>query len=228
VVFSAFFAAVANAASSLADDSPTLRQALSVNAANDIKLVFLGVGTTFGATFLLIMTTLNVSRIWREEAKGYADNFLVQPTRRTKWIIWRLWLAAMMFMVIALLAAVTMYSVAHAEHIHVSLHALVMDALSLGGVMMLTLGIGALLYGYLPRLAVTAMSILIGWAFILDILKSFFHLSSVVTKTSILTYIPINPSNAPDWPAIAWLVVIGLMLMALGVLRFAKRDIATE
>jgi ABC-2 type transport system permease protein len=174
------------------------------------------------------MTTLNVSRIWREEAKGYADNFLVQPTRRTKWIIWRLWLAAMMFMVIALLAAVTMYSVAHAEHIHVSLHALVMDALSLGGVMMLTLGIGALLYGYLPRLAVTAMSILIGWAFILDILKSFFHLSSVVTKTSILTYIPINPSNAPDWPAIAWLVVIGLMLMALGVLRFAKRDIATE
>lgn len=228
LAFSAFFAAVANAGTSLANDSPTLKQALSANSANDLKLVFLGVGTMFSGTFLLIMATLGMSHIRRDEAKGYLDNVLVQPIRRSSWLVWRLWLVAVMFMAIALLAALTMWGVAHMEHIHIGFSALAMGALSLGGVLMLTLGIGVLLYGFLPRLSVAAMAAVIGWAFVLDILKSLFHLSSFVTKTSVLTYIPANPSKLPDWRAIAWLVVIGIALMALGVVRFTKRDILAE
>ena len=93
---------------------------------------------------------------------------------------------------------------------------------------MLTLGVGALLYGFLPRLAAAAMAVVIGWAFVLDILKSLFHLGSFITKTSILTYIPTNPSKAPDWTGIAWLVAIGLALAALGTWRFTRRDIVAE
>jgi ABC-2 type transport system permease protein len=228
LAFSAFFAAVANASSNLANDSPALKSALSASSANDLKLTFLGVGTMFSATFLLIMATLGVSRIRRDEARGYLDNLLVQPTRRTNWLIGRLTLVAATFMAIALLASLTMWGVAHAEQIDVSLGSLVMGALSLGGVLALTLGIGALLYGILPRLAVATMAVVIGWAFVLDILKSFFHLSSFLTKTSVLTYIPTNPAHAPDWPAIAWLVIIGLALAAFGTLRFTKRDVVAE
>jgi len=228
IVFSAFFAAVANASTSLASDSPLLQKAFAASSDNGIKLLFLGVGTTFGATFLLIMATLGLSRIRRDEAKGYLDNVLVQPTRRSQWLLWRLWFVAVMFMGIALLAALTTFIVAHAENITIGLGALVMNALSLSGVLLLVLGIGALLYGYLPRIAVAGMSVVIGWAFVLDILKSLFHLSSFVTKTSILTYIPSNPANAPDWVAIAWLVVTGLILATLGTVRFTKRDIIAE
>ena len=47
-------------------------------------------------------------------------------------------------------------------------------------------------------------------------------------KTSILTFIPSDPSKTPDWAAFAWLVVIGAILIAVGTMRFVKRDIVTE
>lgn len=228
LVFAAFFAAVANLSTNLANDSPAFQRAFSAGSANQLKLLFLGVGTLFSTTLLLVMATINLSSIRRDEAKGYLDNLLVQPIRRRKWLLARLWLVVVTFIGIALATALVTWLVARADHIAIGLGTLLMGGLSLSGVLLLTLGIGALFYGWLPRLAVAAMSVVIGWAFVLDILKSFFHLSSIITKTSILTYIPTNPAKAPDWPAIAWLVVIGLALIGCGIFGFMKRDIIAE
>lgn len=228
LAFAAFFAAVANLSTNLASDSPAFKRAFTAGSGGELKLAFLGAGTMFAATVLLVMATLNLSGIRRDEAKGYLDNLLVQPTRRQNWLIGRLWLVAAMFMVIALAAGLTTWGVAHAEHITFGLGAALLGSLSLGGIMLLTLGVGAFFYGFLPKVAVAAMAVVIGWAFVFDILKSFFHFSSWVTRTSLLTYIPTNPSKAPDWTATAWLVVIGLVLAAAGVVRFTKRDIVAE
>ena len=94
--------------------------------------------------------------------------------------------------------------------------------------MLLVLGIGVGVYGFAPRFATAAMSIVIGWAFIFDILDMLFHLSNWVKKTSILTFIPSDPSKTPDWAAFVWLIIIGAALIGLGTMRFIKRDIITE
>lgn len=228
VAFSAFFAAVANASTNLVNDSPALQQVLPASTATEIKLLFLGVGTMFSATFLLVMSTIALSRIRRDEAKGYLDNMLVQPVRRTKWLAWRLGLIMALVMAIALLSALATWVVARVVNIEVGFGSLTAGALSLVGVLMLTLGIGAAVYGIVPRLAVAAMSIVIGWAFVLDILKSFFHLNSFIAKTSVLSYVPSNPTHTPDWSAVAWLVVVGLVLAVVGSMRFSKRDVVAE
>jgi len=228
VFFAAFFAAVANLGSNLAEDSPAFKQVFSADAANDFKLAFLGAGTMFTAVIMLIMVTTMFSAVRREEARTYLDNLLVQPVHRTHWLLGRLTLIAGTFTAISLLIGITVWSIANSEGIAVSLTSCLQGQISLTGIMLLVLGIGVCVYGFVPRLATAAMSIVIGWAFIFDILDMLFHLSDWMKKTSILTFIPSNPSKNPDWVAFAWLVAIGVALIGVGVVRFRKRDIITE
>lgn len=228
VFFAAFFAAVANLGSNLAEDSPAFKQVFSADAANDFKLAFLGAGTMFTAVIMFIMITMMFSAVRREEAKTHLDNLLVQPVRRTQWLLGRLAIIAGSFTAISLLVGVTVWSIAKAEGITVSLVTCLQGQISLVGIMLLVLGIGVFVYGLVPRIAVAAMSVVIGWAFIFDILNMLFHLSDWLKKTSILTFIPANPSKTPDWTAFAWLVAIGVLLICIGITRFTKRDIITE
>lgn len=228
IFFAAFFAAVANLGSNLAQDSPTFKQVFSTNTANDFRLAFLGAGTMFAAVILLIMVTILFAAVRREEAKLYLDNMLVQPVRRTTWLLGRLGIIIGSFTVISLLVGVTVWGIAKGEGIAVSLTTCLEGQISLVGIMFLVLGIGVCTYGFIPRFATAAMSIVIGWAFIFDILDMLFHLSDWMKKTSILTFIPSDPSKTPDWAAFAWLVAIGIILISIGGVRFAKRDIITE
>ena len=228
VFFAAFFAAVANLGSNLAEDSPAFKQVFSADAANDFKLAFLGAGTMFTAVIMLIMVTTMFSAVRREEAKMYLDNLLVQPVRRTRWLMGRLVIIAGSFIAISLIVGVIVWSIAKAEGITVSLMTCLQGQISLVGIMLLVLGIGVCIYGFIPRIATAVMSAVIGWAFIFDILDMIFHLSDWMKNTSILTFIPSDPSKNPDWVAFAWLVCIGVALICVGVARFAKRDIITE
>jgi len=228
IFFAAFFAAVANLGSNLAQDSPTFKQVFSANAANDFKLAFLGAGISFTAVIMLIMVTTMFSTVRREEAKLYLDNMLVQPIRRTSWLIGRLGVIIGTFTAISLLVGITIWSIAKSEGITVSLATCLAGQISLLGVMLLVLGIGVCIYGFIPRFATAAMSIVIGWAFIFDILNMLLHLSDWMKKTSILTFIPSDPSKTPDWAAFVWLVTIGVVLIGVGSMRFMKRDIITE
>jgi len=182
----------------------------------------------FTAVIMLIMVTTMFSAVRREEARTYLDNLLVQPVHRTHWLLGRLTLIAGTFTAISLLIGITVWSIANSEGIAVSLASCLQGQISLMGIMLLVLGIGVCVYGFVPRLATAAMSIVIGWAFIFDILDMLFHLSDWMKKTSILTFIPSNPSKNPDWVAFAWLVAIGVALIGVGVVRFRKRDIITE
>lgn len=228
VFFAAFFAAVANLGSNLATDSPTFRHIFTSDTLNGFKLAFLGAGTSFAAVIMLIMTTTLFANVRREEAKLYLDNFLVQPVRRTTWLLGRLSIIIGSFAVITLLVGIVTWNIAHAEGITVDFVTCMQGQISLIGIVILVLGVGVLVYGLLPRLAVAAMSIVIGWAFIFDILTMLFHFNSWVAKTSVLTFIPSNPSVTPDWAAIAWLSGIGIALIVVGTVLFSKRDIITE
>ncbi len=228
VAFAAFFAALAHLSANLASDSSAFRNLFSATSMNEFKVMFLGVGTLFTATALLIMATMGVGAIRGDEAKGYLDNLLVGPVRRSSWLIGRLLIVMAMFTSISLVSGIVAWGIASASHIDVSFWPVLQGAISLVGTLVLVLGIGTFFYGFWPRLAVAAMAVVIGWAFVVDILKSFFHLNGLITKTSFLYYVPSDPSKMPDWSAIVWLVVLGLLLAGTGVVGFTKRDIVAE
>ncbi len=228
VAFAIFFAALAGVSADLANDSSAFRHLFSAHSMNEFKVAFLGMGTFFIAVVLLVMATINVLAIRRDEAKGYLDNVLIQPIRRSAWLMGRLALAVISFTAISLVAVFAMWAAAHLGDVHVQLGTVMQGAFSLVGVLILTLGVGVFFYGLWPRIAVASMAIIIGWTFVVDILKSIFSLSDTITKTSVLSYIPATPATSPDWKAILWLVAIGLVLAGIGILGFNRRDIVAE
>lgn len=228
VVFTAFMAAVAGKVADIAGDSSAAPSVLAHIAPGEIKIAFLGFDTLILTLIMVALTIIMVAAFRRDEAHGYLDNFLVRPTRRVTWLIGRLGLIVVTSIVIALAATLVMRWVASLLAIDVQLTTMLEGIISLVAIVLVTLGVGTLLYGVWPRLAVGGMVVVVGWAFIESILKDVFHLADWVEKTSLLSYVPTLPTKSPDWPQVIWLFVIGLVLLACGIIAFMRRDIVAE
>ncbi len=193
-----------------------------------IKLLFVGESFMIFSLILLAMMIIEVGSVRRDEAKAYLDNFLVQPVRRQSWLAWRLVLAVGMALLIAAIATVAVWAVAHAQQVGFSGQDALNCGIAVASGIVLIGGIGTFLYGMWPRLGVIGMTIVVGWAFVVDILKDLFHLQDWVSKTSILYYIPVDPSKSLEWAGVLWLFMIGVMLAIVGIVAFTKRDIVSE
>lgn len=230
LAYAGLLAAIAKIGADILSSSPAFAQAIGRlgGSRDDLVVAFLGFGGLFTALILLVMTCFLVGSIRRQEAKGYLDNLLVQPVRRTGWLARRVVLGVSMTAVISVLSGVLIWKIADFQGVSLDIGIMLQNSVALTGTIVLLTGIGIALYGLLPRLATVVMYAVIIWAFVVDVLKSFFKLDDWVDKTSLLHYVSFAPTKAPDWETFAWLVVIGIMLSGLGVFFFTKRDIITE
>ena len=230
LAYAGLLAAIAKLGADLLEDSPMFAQVIGQlgGSHDDLVVAFIGFGGLFTAMILLVMTAVTMNSVRRDEAKGYVDNLLIQPVRRSSWLIQRLALITSMITIISLLAGYTIWQVATNQGVSFSLGIVMQNSIALMGTIILTLGIGAAFYGLLPRITVIVMYAVIIWAFVVDVLKSVFSLDDWIDKTSLFHYVSFAPTKEPDWSTFAWLVGIGLALMAIGVVAFTKRDIASE
>jgi ABC-2 type transport system permease protein len=228
--YTALLASIAKVAADALASSPAFVTIISKlgGSYDDIVIAFLGFGGLFTALILLIMAAISVSNIRRDEAKGYIDNILIQPTRRTGWLIKRILIVIGMVSIISLLSGYLTWQIASNQGVTLDLGIMMQNALALTGTVILTIGIGVVLYGFIPRIATYVMYIVIIWAFVVDVLKSFFSLSDFIDKTSVLHYVSFAPTESPDWSTFAWLIAISVVLISIGIVGFAKRDIVTE
>ncbi len=226
----ALLTAITNVAVNLVSTSPAVESLVTHagGSLSDIKLIFLGAGGTMTAMLLLVMATIGLTAIRHEEAKSYLDNLLVQPIKRSTWLTNRLIIIVTAFTVISLLCAITMWSIAGSQGISINLSTILQNAISLVGTAVLVLGIGTLFYGFFPRLASISMYAVIIWSLVIDVLQSVLKLNDIVIKSSLFHYIQFSPAKDPDWSTLAWLVGIGIILAAIGIFNFTKRDIITE
>jgi len=179
VAVSAIIAAVADIAAKAVADAPQMVDIIAKlgNSIGDIKVAFLGTGTIFIVLLLLIMATVGLGAIRRDEAMLYLDNRV---------------------------------------------------CVALIGTIVFTLGIGTFVYGILPRLATLAMYVVIAWSFTIDIVASVVKLDDIFIKSSLFHYVSSSPSEVPNWATFAWLVGIGLVMAAIGIATFTRRDIVPE
>lgn len=228
VAFTAFMAAVAGKVADLANDSSAAQNVLAHIAPGEIKIAFLGFDTMILTLILAALVIIMAAGLRRDEARGYLDNFLVRKVRRTQWLLGRLGLILVTAIIVAVIATLVMRWIASAQGIDVQLSMMLEGVISLVAIVLVVLGVGTLLFGLWPRLAVAGMVIVVGWAFVESILTDVFHLANWVGKTSLLTYVPALPTKAPDWSEVVWLFVIGLVLAACGIIAFTRRDIVAE
>lgn len=230
LAYAGLLASVAKVGADALASSPTFTQVMSKlgGTYDDLVIAFLGFGGLFTALILLVMTAVCFGNLRGQEAKGYLDNFLVQPIRRSKWLLGRIVIILSMATIISLLTGYIIWQIASAQGVVISLSIMMQNALALTGTIILLIGIGTLLYGLLPRFTSIGMFVVIIWAFIVDVLKSLLSLNDWIDKTSLLHYITFAPTKSPDWSTFAWLVGIGAVLIAAGVWRFTQRDIVSE
>lgn len=228
--YAGLLAAVAKVGADLLSASPSATRVIASlgGTKTDLVVAFLGFGGLFTALILLVMTAVYMGSVRGQEAKGYLDNFLIQSVRRSSWLAKKLAIIVVMTFAISLLSAYTIYVIAYYQNVSIDLGIMMQNAIALNGTLILLVGIGATVYGVLPRLASIVMFAVIIWAFVVDVLKAFFKLNDWIDKTSVLHYVSFAPTKTPDWTQFAWLVGIGLVLMVIGVWRFTQRDIVSE
>ncbi|MDB5183689.1 MAG: hypothetical protein JWO07_370 [Candidatus Saccharibacteria bacterium] len=230
LAYTGLLASIAKVGADVLSSSPAFVKVMGKlgGSYDDLVVAFLGFGGLFTALILLVMVAVIMGNIRNQEAKGYLDNVLVQPIRRTMWLARRVGVLTLMVAIISLLSGDMIWQIASAQGVSLDLGIMLQNAISLTGTIFLLVGIGTFFYGVLPRIASPVMFAVIVWAFIVDILKSFFSLGDFIDKTSLLHYVSFAPTKAPDWSTFAWLVVIGVITAGMGILAFAKRDVTPE
>ncbi|HWT40704.1 MAG TPA: ABC transporter permease subunit [Dongiaceae bacterium] len=227
VAVALFMAALAGLVTNIIHGNNSLG-VLSAISPDTVKLLFIGESFMIFSLILLAMTILEMVSIRREEAKLYLDNFLVQPIRRRVWLTQRLFLMVVMAIVVAALSTLAIWTMARVQQVNFSVTNAIDSGIAVMGGLVLVAGVGAFLYGLWPRIAVVGMAIVVGWAFVIDILQGLFHLQDWVQKTSVLHYLPIDPTKSVEWTGIIWMIAMGILLAAIGIFCFSRRDIISE
>lgn len=226
----AIIANVITIAAQATADSPALSKSVSALANNtdDIKIAFLGAGLVFVVMVLMIMATTIIASIRGDEAKQYLDNILVQPRHRTSWLITRLCIGGGITLLISVVSGLIILGVGSSQNLGLEFGKVMSLAVAMTGTVAFLLGLGTLIYGVLPRMAVITMYILISWSFVIDLISSVVKLDDWVMRSSLFHYLSFNLAGWPDWETFAWLVGIGIGMAAIGVILFTRRDIMTE
>ena len=89
----------------------------------------------------------------------------------------------------------------------------------------LVLGLGALAFGLLPRAAIATTYGIVVWSFAVETLSAVFTSDHWLRDTSVLLHVAPVPAAPANVGAALWLVGLGLLAAALGVVAFSCRDI---
>lgn len=223
-------ASIIDVASEATRESPQLAAAIQALADNreSLEIAYLSAGFVFVAMVLMLYATTLLGSIRGDEAKQYLDTILAQPQSRVGWLIGRLILGVLLCLKIALLAGLVTYAFATSKGLDLDLMKVLADSFAILGTIIFLLGFGALFYGFLPRLTVASMAIVIGWSFIIDILRAVVDIGDILLHSSLFHYVNFNLADWPDWQTFAWLAGLGVIMAAIGIWAFTNRDIVTE
>jgi ABC-2 type transport system permease protein len=219
--------AVADTAAKALEDSPSVRAALDrLGGHAGLVKAYLGVSCLLLTLLVMLLAASQLTAARREEASGRAEHLFVRPVSRTRWMLSRLAIASAAMVLAGLLGGVFMWIGTTSQHANVSFSTLLDAGLNSVPAGLCLLGIGALAWSFLPRLATSCVYAVLVWSFLVEIIASVGHTNRWLLDTSILHHVTLAPAVAPDWTSGVVLVGIGALASTLGLLRFAHRDLA--
>jgi len=190
-----------------------------------------GVDQYFGIVFLLVGAVLalvpagQVAAARAEEATGRLAYVLTGPTGRTRWLAGRLAIAASAIVATGVVAGGAAWAGAASQGVHARFGTTVLAGLNVVPAALVALALGALVLAVAPRAAPTAVYVVVGWSFLVDLLSSLATALHPLARTSLFHYVSLVPAVDPDWTALAVLTALAVALSAAALAIFVRRDL---
>lgn len=192
-----------------------------------------GVAAWIGYEFLFIAALVafaavgQISAARKEEADGHLDHLFARPVSSRTWLACRLGLAVLLVVAAGLASGLGGWIGLASGDGGVGFGSMLQAGLNVSAPALFILGVGALLLGLVPRLAVALLYGLVLWSFIVEIIGANLTTDHWLIDTSVLSHLGPVPASSPSWSAIAWLIGLGLVAAAAGLAAFGRRDLVS-
>lgn len=187
---------------------------------------WLGYEFLYIAALAAFVAAGQIAALRSEEADGHLDNLLARHLNRGTWLAGRLAFAAVLVAAAGLAAGAGGWLGVAARDSGIGFTAMMQAGLNVAVPALFVLGLGTLLYGLLPRLAVPILYAVILWSFLIETVGSSITTNHWLLDTAVLTHLGPVPAASPHWTAIAWLTGLALIGALAGLAAFGRRDLA--
>ena len=177
------------------------------------------------AALLTFAAAGQVAAMRSEEADGHLDHLLARPLDRRTWLAGRLGFAAAFVVVAALATGLAGWAGVAGGPGAPGPGAMLEAGLNLKPPALLILGLGTLLLGAAPRLAMPVLYALVLWSFLIEIVGTSITSNRWLLDTALFTHVGPVPAAGLDWLAIGIFTGVGVMAAVAGGAAFARRDL---
>lgn len=177
------------------------------------------------AAILEFAAAVQIGALRAEEASGFLDNLLARPVSRSVWLAGRLAIGLVLIVGSGLAVAVGGWIGVAGQGI--GFVPMLRAGLNVTIPAVFMLGIGALLYAVLPRLATPLLYLLVLWSFLVEIVGSSVTSNHWLLDTAVLTHLGPVPATGLHWTAIGILIGAAVLATLVGAVIFRQRDLAS-
>jgi len=216
------------AAKSLAA-SPSAEAALARlgGRGGEIK-AYLGISFLIISLLVVLLAAGQITAGRREEATGRVEHLLVRPLSRVRWMLSRLGVASAAVILAGVLGGTFAWFGVTSQGVTMSFTNLLGAGLNTVPAAMCLLGIGALVWSTLPRLASAAVYGVLAWSFLVELLGGIVSSDHWLLDTSIFHQLAPAPASAPNWVSGSIMIGIGVLAGLSGAALFARRDLSGD
>ncbi|WP_163544088.1 ABC transporter permease [Occultella kanbiaonis] len=204
--------------------------------ASDAQVLVRGTGVEALVSLLVMLIALVVAvfalqttiSMRADEAGGILEPQLAGSLSRTRWALERLAIPVLGSAALLLLGGALM-GAGYGALIHDGRQALVLAgaALAYWPAVMVLVGVAVLLFGWLPRLAVPVTWGLLGLMWVLVIVGDALNLPDWLIDGMPFSASPYLPLEPMEWMPVVVMIAVAAGAVALGLVRFARRDVTT-
>ena len=190
-----------------------------------------GTGAFLGVDFLVVAILLGyvaaglVAAARSEEVEGRLDPLLTRPVTRVRWLGWRLVIAVAALTACGIVAGLATMVGAVSGGATVNVGSVIGGGLNTVPPAVCILGLGALAYGIAPRAASLIVYGVVTWSVLIDLVGGVGALDHWLADTSVFHQMSAVPAAPADWPAIGWLLLVGVAGSIAGCACLARRDL---
>jgi ABC-2 type transport system permease protein len=189
---------------------------------------FLSVAFLIVGLFVSLVAAGQVSALRAEEAQGYLDHLFARRISRLRWICGRIAIAVAALVGVAILAAVLCFVGTAIQDAGVGFRNLLYAGLDVIPSALMILAAGVLAFGVLPRAASMVSYGLLAWSFLVLLVGGIAGASHWLLDTSLYTHLSGAPSKSPDWSTFVTVILVAVVVAAVGVFAFTRRDVTGE
>ena len=209
--------------------SPSVEAALNrLSGGGGLAKAYLGVSFLLITLLVTLIAAGQISLARHEEASGRVEHLLVRPVSWSGWMLGRLAVAAGVVALAGVLGGVFTWVGAAAQHTGLSFTNIAGAGLNTVPAGICLLGVGALVWAVVPRLASAGVYAVLAWSFLVELLGGIVNSSHWLLDTSILHQLAPAPATAPDWVSNAAMLGLGVAASLVGAFVFSRRDLAGE